>query len=190
MLKIIEQFDMNSSVSFFDTAPSHELCKNFDLHSNKINESLAEITFVRSKKLFEKAKTGECTKKYLDRHRFIETAIRLVWELFPADASANWPYKKIQKTGVRNIKAMVVDVTQTTLEDESVDHTFFFGVIHSLMNILDDTLKEMHRILKFEGTLVIQKSRKSTADIINLVTTKGMFKLLEEKKRILIFQKC
>ncbi len=98
--------------------------------------------------------------------------------------------KKIQKTGVRNIKAMVVDVTQTTLEDESVDHTFFFGVIHSLMNILDDTLKEMHRILKFEGTLVIQKSRKSTADIINLVTTKGMFKLLEEKKRILIFQKC
>lgn len=98
MLKIIEQFDMNSSVSFFETTPSHELCTNFDLHSEQINESLAEITFVRSKKLFEKAKTGKCTKKYLDRHRFIETAIRLVWELFPADTSANWPYKKIQKT--------------------------------------------------------------------------------------------
>ena len=98
MLKIIEQFDMNSSVSFFETTPSHELCKNFDLHSEQINESLAEITFVRSKQLFEKAKTGKCTKKYLDRHRFIETAIRLVWELFPADTSANWPYQKIQKT--------------------------------------------------------------------------------------------
>jgi len=87
--------------------------------------------------------------------------------------------KKIQKAGVRNIKAMVVDVTKTTLEDESVDHTFFFGVIHSLMNILDDTLNEMHRILKVEGTLVIQKSRKSTTNTIKLVTAKGMFTLLE-----------
>lgn len=100
MLKIIEQFDMNSSVSFFETTPSHELCKNFYQHSKQINESLAEITFVRSKKLFEKAKTGQCTKKYLDRHRFIETAIRLVWELFPADASADWPYQKIKKTAL------------------------------------------------------------------------------------------
>lgn len=98
MLKIIEQFDMNSSVSFFETTPAHELCKNLDLHSKQINESLAGITFVRSKKLFEKAKTGKCTKKYLDRHRFIETAIRLVWELFPADASTDWPYQKIKKT--------------------------------------------------------------------------------------------
>lgn len=98
MLKIIEQFDMNSSVSFFETIPSPELCKNFDSNSKQINESLAEITFVRSKKLFKKAKTDRSTKKYLDRHRFIETAIRLVWELFPADISATWPYQKIQKT--------------------------------------------------------------------------------------------
>jgi hypothetical protein len=98
MLKIIEQFDMNSSVSFFETAPSRELCKEFDLNSSEINEKLIEITFVRAGKLFEKAKTGRDTKKYLDRHRFIETAIRLVWELFPADTSTKWPYQKIQKT--------------------------------------------------------------------------------------------
>ncbi len=98
MLKIIEQFDMNSSVSFFETVPSRELCKEFDLHSSEIDEKLIEITFVRAGKLFENARTGKFTKKYLNRHRFIETAIRLVWELFPADASANWPYKKIQKT--------------------------------------------------------------------------------------------
>jgi len=97
--------------------------------------------------------------------------------------------KKIQKAGVKNVKAIVVDVTKTSLEDASVDHTFFFGVIHSLMNILDDTLNEMHRILKVEGTLVIQKSRKSTTDIIKLVTAKGMFTLLEEKKRMMIFKK-
>ena len=103
MLKIIEQFDMNSSVSFFETVPSRELCKEFDLHSSKIDEKLMEITFVRAGKLFEKAKTGQCTKKYLDRHRFIETAIRLVWELFPADASADWPYQKIQKTDAPNM---------------------------------------------------------------------------------------
>ncbi|MHA1347827.1 MAG: hypothetical protein ACTSO3_15610 [Candidatus Heimdallarchaeaceae archaeon] len=57
------------------------------------------------------------------------------------------------------------------------------------MNIVDDTLNEMHRILKVEGTLVIQKSRKSTTDIIKLVTAKRMFTLLEEKKRMMIFKK-
>jgi len=98
MLKIVEQFDMNSSVSFFETVPSRELCKEFDSHSDEINEKVIEITFVRAGKLFEKAKTGQSTKKYLDRHRFIETAIRLVWELFPADASTDWPYQKIKKT--------------------------------------------------------------------------------------------
>ncbi len=98
MLKIIEQFDTNSSASFFETAPSRELCKELDLHSDEINEKLMSITFVRARKLFKKAKTGEGTRKYLDRHRFVETAIRLIWELFPTDTSSNWPYQKIQKT--------------------------------------------------------------------------------------------
>lgn len=97
MLKIIEQSDMNFSVSFFETAPSRKLCKEFDLYSSEIDEKLIEITFVRAGKLFENAKTGKFIKKYLNRHRFIETAIRLVWELFPADTSAKWPYQNIQK---------------------------------------------------------------------------------------------
>jgi CHAT domain-containing protein len=98
MLKVIEQFDINSSVSFFETAPYPKLCKNLDKHKKLIDENLAEITLARSKKLFEKAKTGESTKKYLDRHRYVETAIRLVWELFPADSTTVWPYTNIKKS--------------------------------------------------------------------------------------------
>ena len=98
--------------------------------------------------------------------------------------------KKIIKANVKNVKVMLINVTETTLDDESISFTFFFGVIHSLMHILEETLSEMHRILKNEGSLVIQKSWKSTEDIINQVTAKGKFKLIEEKKRLLIFKKA
>ena len=97
--------------------------------------------------------------------------------------------KKLQKKDVKNAKIMLVNVTNTTLEDDSITITFFFGVIHSLMNILDETMEEMHRILKDNGTLVIQKSWKSTEDIIKKITAKGRFKLIEEKKRMLVFKK-
>ena len=97
--------------------------------------------------------------------------------------------KKLLKEDVKNVKTMLVDVTETSLEDESITFTFFFGVIHSLMNILDETMEEMYRILKEGGSLVIQKTLKSTEDIINKVIAKNRFKLIEEKKRMLIFEK-
>ena len=97
MLKVMEQFDLNSTITFFNSAPSNALCKKFNENNNEINKNLAKITFARSCKLYENAKIGKKIKKYLDRHRFLETAIRLVWELFPADDNAAWPYSNIEK---------------------------------------------------------------------------------------------
>ena len=97
--------------------------------------------------------------------------------------------KKIQKAGVENVRVMMVDVRKTTLESQSVDHVFFFGVIHSLMNILDEILGEMYRILKEDGILVIQKSRKSTSEIIQKVSEMRNFEFVEEKRRMMLFKK-
>jgi ubiquinone/menaquinone biosynthesis C-methylase UbiE len=97
--------------------------------------------------------------------------------------------KKLLKAGIKNAKTMLVDVRESTLDDESITIALFFGVIHSLMNVLDETLKEMYRILKNEGYLVIQKSWKSTEDLIKKVTERGLFELIEEKKRMMIFKK-
>ncbi|MHA1667886.1 MAG: class I SAM-dependent methyltransferase [Candidatus Heimdallarchaeaceae archaeon] len=97
--------------------------------------------------------------------------------------------KKIQKEGIANVKTLLEDVRKTTLEDNSVDFVFFFGVIHSLMDSIDEVLGEMNRVLKEKGLLVIQKNRKSAQKIINIVTSKGVFQLLEEKMRFIIFEK-
>jgi ubiquinone/menaquinone biosynthesis C-methylase UbiE len=97
--------------------------------------------------------------------------------------------KKLEREGIKNAKTMLVDVTESTLDNESITIALFFGVIHSLMDVLDETLNEMHRILENEGSLVIQKSWKSTEDIIQKITEKDLFELMEEKKRMIIFKK-
>ena len=97
--------------------------------------------------------------------------------------------KKIAKAGIKNVKTMHVDVIETALKDSSIDIAFFFGVIHSLNSIIDRVILEMHRILKDEGLISIQKSGKSKIDLIKIVTKNNKFKFIEEKKKLLIFQK-
>ncbi len=97
--------------------------------------------------------------------------------------------KKIAKAGVKNVKTMIVDVTETTLKDSSIDIAFFFGVFHSLNSIIGRVILEMHRILKDEGIITIQKSGKSKDGLVDIITQNNKFKFLEEKKRMLVFQK-
>ncbi len=97
--------------------------------------------------------------------------------------------KKIEKSGVKNVKATLTDVAKTNLMDNSLDLAFIFGTIHSLMDILDSVNLELHRILRQEGTIAIQKSWKSKEDLIDEMTKNNLFKFIEEKKRLLIFRK-
>jgi len=97
--------------------------------------------------------------------------------------------KKIAKAGVKNVKTMIVDVTETTLKDSIIDIAFFFGVIHSLHSIIDRVVLEMHRILKDEGLISIQKSVKFKDGLVDIITQNNKFKFIEEKKRMFVFQK-
>lgn len=96
--------------------------------------------------------------------------------------------KKISKKNITNVKLMHEDVTKTGLLDASIDLAFFFGVIHSLVNIIDDVLLEMDRILTKDGIIVIQKTRKSI-DIVGLIEKTNKFRLVENTKRILKFSR-
>ncbi len=97
--------------------------------------------------------------------------------------------QKIRDAGVKNVKVLLDDVTQSALEDNSIDLVFFFGVIHSLVKFIDKVVAEMHRILKDEGIISIQRSRLSKGRIIKEITKDGKFEFVEESKRILIFKK-
>ena len=97
--------------------------------------------------------------------------------------------KKIEKSDVKNVKAIIADVAETGLEEDSINLAFIFGTIHSLMGILEEVIIELHRILKENGTIVIQKTWKSKEDLIKRITANNMFRFIEEKRRLLIFKK-
>ncbi len=94
--------------------------------------------------------------------------------------------KKISKSGVKNVKALVVSAYDTNLDDQSIDLAFLFGVRH----VLDYTKvkNEMCRIMKNEGILAIQKWGLNKK-LIALLTENEAFSLIEETKRVLKFKK-
>jgi len=97
--------------------------------------------------------------------------------------------KKISKKKIKNVKLLLENVTETSLLDDSIDLVFFFGVLHSLVKIIDDVMLEMDRILTKDGIIAIQKTGKSAEGITELIEKTNRFKLIENTKRIMKFSK-
>ncbi|MHA1442278.1 MAG: class I SAM-dependent methyltransferase [Candidatus Heimdallarchaeota archaeon] len=97
--------------------------------------------------------------------------------------------KKIAKKNITNVIVMHEDITKTTLSDKSIDLVFFFGVIHSLEDIIDDVLLEMDRVLTNDGILAVQKRKKTVANVVELIEKTNKFKLAKETKRIIKFKR-
>jgi hypothetical protein len=97
MFKTLKQYQLQSPVYLFDIEPSKQICTAFDLNKEKIANKFGEVIFYRAKLLYRAAKTGEHIKKYLDRHRFLESAIRMAWGLLPADENDTWKFEYISR---------------------------------------------------------------------------------------------
>ena len=69
-----------------------------------------------------------------------------------------------------------------------VDLAFLFGVIHALEDV-DAVMREMHRVLKTNGILSVQKSWWSEKHLIDVVTRSKLFSFIERKNRIFKFNK-
>ena len=96
--------------------------------------------------------------------------------------------RKVEKEGLDNVKILFADATRTGLPDESVDLAFLFGVIHALEDV-DAAMREMHRVLKANGILSVQKSWWSEKHLIDVVTRSKLFSFIERKNRIFKFNK-
>ena len=88
MLKVFAEETKNLPISSFGQYQSHEVCDELDKNKNEIEESYIKFTFLRAQKLKEYAEKGDHTTQYTDRHRFIESAIRLIWN--ECDSDNNW----------------------------------------------------------------------------------------------------
>ena len=89
--------------------------------------------------------------------------------------------KKAEKKGYTNIETIQTDC-DTGLDNESIDRVICFDVLHDIPN-KDDILKEFHRVLKQNSTLSFDDHHLSEDEIINLITSKGLFKLAEKNDK-------
>jgi len=96
--------------------------------------------------------------------------------------------RKIKENNLKNVQVLLADASETGLPDKSIDVAFLFGVIHALDNV-DAVMREMHRVLKMEGVLSVQKSWWSEEKLLDAVTKNNLFSLREKTNRVFKFEK-
>ncbi|MFX1328302.1 MAG: class I SAM-dependent methyltransferase [Promethearchaeota archaeon] len=89
--------------------------------------------------------------------------------------------KKAEKKGYNNIEAIQTDCA-TGLDDESIDKIICFDVLHGITN-KNDILKEFHRVLKPNSTLSFDDHHMIEDEIITLITSNGLFKMVEKNDK-------
>ena len=95
--------------------------------------------------------------------------------------------EKIAESGIENIKPVFADASNTGLSDQGIDLVFMFGIPH-VAGGLTNVLSEIHRVLKPEGILSFEKSRRSENKLITDIENNG-FMFTEKKGGILLFRR-
>ena len=80
--------------------------------------------------------------------------------------------EKIAESGIKNIKPVLTDASNTGLLDQEIDLVFMFGMPH-VAGGLTDVLSEIRRVLKPGGTLSVEKSRRSANKLIDNIEKTG-----------------
>ena len=80
--------------------------------------------------------------------------------------------EKIEKEGIKNIKPILTNASNTGLPDQSIDLAFIFGLRY-IAGGLGNVIAEIHRILKPGGVLSFEKTRGSEKKLIEEVERGG-----------------
>jgi ubiquinone/menaquinone biosynthesis C-methylase UbiE len=95
--------------------------------------------------------------------------------------------EKIKRDGIKNVKPLLANASDTGLSDGSIDLAFLFGLRY-IAGGLNNMLSELHRILKPGGRLSFEKTRGSEKDLIRDVERVG-FAYSGKQGRIFLFRK-
>jgi ubiquinone/menaquinone biosynthesis C-methylase UbiE len=99
--------------------------------------------------------------------------------------------KEVQKIAARkavaNVKTIESDC-DTGLPKNHVDVVLLYDTFHNLSRP-DDVLRELHRVLKSNGTLSFSDHHLKAQDLIMRVTKTGLFKLSAKGKKTYSFSK-
>ena len=95
--------------------------------------------------------------------------------------------KKVSQKAIKNLKTIESDCN-TGLPDNQVDVILLYDTFHDL-SLPDDVLRELHRVLKPDGTMSFSDHHMNEKDILTRVTNTGLFKLLAKGKKTYSFSK-
>jgi len=96
--------------------------------------------------------------------------------------------EKIEKEGIKNIKPILANASDTGLPDRSIDIAFIFGLRY-IAGGLENVIAEIHRILKPGGVLSFEKTKGSEKKLIEEVK-RGGFIYSGREGRIFLFTKA
>ena len=89
------------------------------------------------------------------------------------------------KNNLNNVDTILSD-SKTGLPDMSMDYVLLYDVLHHL-DRPEETLAELHRVLKADGILAMSDHHMKDDDITKTVTAPGTFKLLRRGERAFYF---
>jgi ubiquinone/menaquinone biosynthesis C-methylase UbiE len=95
--------------------------------------------------------------------------------------------EKIQRGGIKNVKPILTNASNTGLPDQSIDLAFIFGLRY-IAGGLGNVIAEIHRILKPGGVLSFEKTRGSKKKLI-VEVERGGFIYSGRQARIFSFTK-
>ncbi len=91
------------------------------------------------------------------------------------------------KKNLKNVETILSDC-DTDLPASSLDLVLFYDTYHSLSEP-DKILKELHRVLKPDGTLSFSDQHLEEEEIVAGITKGGLFRLKEKGKKTYSFEK-
>jgi ubiquinone/menaquinone biosynthesis C-methylase UbiE len=94
--------------------------------------------------------------------------------------------KIISKHNLSNVRPVLTDGTRSSLPDETADLVFALDMFHMVKDA-GSFLKELNRITKKEGTLIIEDGHQPRSASKEKILKSGCWEIIGEKKR---FLKC
>lgn len=96
--------------------------------------------------------------------------------------------KMANRQRYKNIETIQSDC-RTGLHDNSVDTILLYDVFHGLVRP-DEVLRELHRVLKVDGTLSFSDHHMKEAHVLKRVTDAGLFRLVRKGRKTYTFTKA
>jgi ubiquinone/menaquinone biosynthesis C-methylase UbiE len=110
----------------------------------------------------------------------------LVYALDVHELAISSVNKIIEKNGLKNVKPVWSDGRSVDLDDDTADLVYAFDMFH-MVNDPNEFLREVNRITKKNGLLIIEDGHQSRAKAKQKILLSGDWTIIEENKQ---FLKC